>query len=229
MEPISFGTGSTSVVMYLRKGKNTMQQLWERSEDLWNNYVVNNNSEEGSRGGDTCAGGDSPAACGEEQGNAGWYFAACGGQQCSSPWRTPRQSMDTCFLKEVAAYEDPVLEQAPGRSCARWRGALAGAGFLVGAVACGEIFQEQSTPEGLTPWKGSMLKQFMKYCFPREGLHTRAGEEHVERTSNRSDILWTDHNLHLLSTSTTYGEKIGVMNAVMSSAWQEGGVEKKWF
>ncbi|KAF4789072.1 hypothetical protein TURU_154964 [Turdus rufiventris] len=77
-------------------------------------------------------------------------------------------------LKEAAASEEPVLEQAPGRSCALWRGAHAG------GVACGETFQEQSTPEGLPPWKGPMLKWFMKYCFPWEELHTGAREEHGE-------------------------------------------------
>lgn len=44
-----------------------------------------------------------------------------------------------------------MQEQASGGSCSLWREAHAEAGFLAGAVACGEPTAEQSIPEGLYP------------------------------------------------------------------------------
>ncbi|PKU45839.1 hypothetical protein llap_3840 [Limosa lapponica baueri] len=68
-------------------------------------------------------------------------------------------------LKEAAACTEPALEQVPGRNCGLWRGVHTEVSFLAGTVACGEDMQEQSVPEGLTPWKRPMLELLMKDCF----------------------------------------------------------------
>ncbi|GAB0178082.1 secretory carrier-associated membrane protein 1-like [Grus japonensis] len=87
-------------------------------------------------------------------------------------------------VKEATACGEPVFEQTPGRSCGPRRGAHTGAGFLPETVAYGGPMQEQSIPEGLTPWKGCMLEQLVKDPTLEQGKSTGRKEQQKQHVMN---------------------------------------------
>ena len=98
---------------------------------------------------------------------------------CSAAHGRPYTRASGYALKEAAAHEEPILQQATGRNVGLWRGTYAGADFSAGTMACGERTLEQSISEGLfigelQYMEGSTLEQSVKDCILWEGPQTGA-------------------------------------------------------
>lgn len=89
-----------------------------------------------------------------------------------------------CALKEATACGELKLEQYPGWSCCLWRGTHKEAGFLAGALVCGEdphlsslFLKVCSLLKNCSLLERPTLEKFVKDCVLWERPNTGAGQK----------------------------------------------------
>lgn len=145
--------------------------LRERSEKMWEPSRCQGQWRRRGWQWSRCQREDSLAAPGENCSDA----APGGSQQRRYPptdhWGSHTRA-GGCVQSRLWPHGEPVLEQAPGRSCSLWRGTNTGAGFLTEAVTCGQPLMEQPILEGLYPMESIHTEAVLKVPYPEAPFPT---------------------------------------------------------
>lgn len=86
---------------------------------------------------------------------------------------------------------------------------------------------------GCSLCEGLMLEKFVETCFPWEGPHNGAVEEHEEScpwggSSGRDNVWWNDHRLHFPNPCTTGRVEVQKIRSEVELR-KKGGVGRKMF